>query len=70
MKTNSHEMFAESFLIFAKYEEGAFTVIAAHDVIYAAEIPPEKMEESDVSKLNEMGWEFDVDDLERWLKHV
>jgi hypothetical protein len=58
---------AEAFAIFAKYQpEKKFCVNAEHDQIYTGDIPPEKMSDEDRSRLDELGWYWDGEDLDRW----
>jgi hypothetical protein len=58
----------EGLKILLKYEPKG-DCCAEHDEFYAGQFPPEKMEEADVKKLDDLGWHWD-ESLPSWRKFV
>lgn len=55
----TYKEFIRAFEIFARYEpDNKYPIGCEHDILYAAEIKPDKMSKEDVQELHELGWTF------------
>lgn len=59
---------AEGLSILAKYSPESYSVVCEHDEMWAGE--GIKVSKEDKKKLKDLGWDFNVDEIESWHTFV